>query len=89
LSPKSPFRDLIVKGTNPNIRSHLESYLDMLYARGYAQNTINTYTSMVSKLLSAYTQHHLKSSPSTRSTNTARSTSFKTPTVPNASSSAR
>lgn len=49
---KKPLPRSLSKGTNPEIRSHLESYLDMLYARGYAQNTINTYTSMVSKLLS-------------------------------------
>ena len=50
---KKPLPLSLSKGINRDIRSHLESYLDMLYARGYAQNTINTYTSMVSKLLSA------------------------------------
>ena len=49
---QKPLPRSLSKGVNPDIRSHLESYLDMLYARGYAQNTINTYTSMVSKLLS-------------------------------------
>lgn len=49
---KKPLSLTLIQNITPQTRTHLESYQEMLYARGYAQNTINTYTNMMCKLLS-------------------------------------
>ena len=49
---KKPLSLTLIQNIKPQTRSYLESYQEMLYARGYAQNTINTYTNMMCKLLS-------------------------------------
>ena len=48
---KKPLSINLIQNITPQTRTHLESYQEMLYARGYAQNTINTYTNMMCKLL--------------------------------------
>ena len=49
---KKPLPLSLGQGISPEVRTELESYQDMLYARGYAQNTINIYINMMGKLLS-------------------------------------
>lgn len=49
---KKPLPLSLGQGISPEVRTELESYQDMLYARGYAQITINIYINMMGKLLS-------------------------------------
>ena len=39
---KKPLSLTLIQNIKPQTRSYLESYQEMLYARGYAQNTINS-----------------------------------------------
>ncbi|MEL0025644.1 MAG: hypothetical protein VW775_01110, partial [Schleiferiaceae bacterium] len=50
---RRPLSTKIQRAHNAATLEHLEAYQQMLYARGYAQNTINSYINLISPLLTA------------------------------------
>lgn len=47
----------IVRNVTPAVIEHLKGYQSMLYARGYAQKTIDTYLTMITPLLTKYPEN--------------------------------